>query len=512
MKKIKCSIRVLLIIAFIFIVCILCNSADWLTQTFGRLDFSTVLYQLNSPMQGTGHEILNEYIINCLIKTILETIILLLSYLMIRKISQRLILQIKFNIFDTSKTFTLFTKKCNYILKIFLMSMVAIVLYSKVCQVGIPQYINKISHASSFYEQYYVAPDSVQIKFPEHKNNLIYIYMESMETTYASKTVGGGKDINYITNLTRLAEQNISFSDTDQLGGYISYGGTGWTMAALLASTSGVPYLLPIEGNSVGDYKEILPGLTTLGDILKDEGYDNYFMCGSDASFGGRKLYFEQHGGYDILDYYTAIEDGLISEDYYEFWGFEDSKLYQYAKNKLEIISQKNQPFNFTLLTVDTHHMNGYICNLCRNEYEEDYANVISCADRQILEFIDWIKQQDWYEDTTIVIVGDHTSMNNNFWDDLDTDYNRRVYNCFINTKIDKKNVDYNYRIFYSMDLFPTTLAALGAKIEGNRLGIGTNLFSDVKTIGEEIGQEEFETESLKYSKYYNEYFIGKSF
>ena len=283
-------------------------------------------------------------------------------------------------------------------------------------------------------------------------------------------------------------------------------------MAALLASTSGVPYLLPIEGNSVGDYKEILPGLTTLGDILKDEGYDNYFMCGSDASFGGRKLYFEQHGDYDILDYYTAIEDGLISDDYYEFWGFEDSKLYQYAKNKLEIISQKNQPFNFTLLTVDTHHMNGYICNLCRNEYEEDYANVISCADRQILEFIDWIKQQDWYEDTAIVIVGDHTSMNNNFWDDLDTDYNRRVYNCFINTKIDKQNVDYNYRIFYSMDLFPATLAALGEKIEGNRLGIGTNLFSDVKTIGEEIGQEEFETESLKYSKYYNEYFIGKSF
>lgn len=38
------------------------------------------------------------------------------------------------------------------------------------------------------------------------------------------------------------------------------------------------------------------------------------------------------------------------------------------------------------------------------------------------------------------------------------------------------------------MDLFPTMLASLGVQIEGNRLGLGTNLFSDKKTLMKELG------------------------
>ena len=46
--------------------------------------------------------------------------------------------------------------------------------------------------------------------------------------------------------------------------------------------------------------------------------------------------YFTQHGQYEIYDYYTAIEKGKIPEDYYVWWGFEDSKLYEYAKEERE--------------------------------------------------------------------------------------------------------------------------------------------------------------------------------
>ena len=36
--------------------------------------------------------------------------------------------------------------------------------------------------------------------------------------------------------------------------------------------------------------------------------------------------------------------------------------------------------------------------------------------------------------------------------------------------------------------MFPTMLASIGVKIEGERLGLGTNLFSDKPTIMEENG------------------------
>jgi phosphoglycerol transferase len=40
------------------------------------------------------------------------------------------------------------------------------------------------------------------------------------------------------------------------------------------------------------------------------------------------------------------------------------------------------------------------------------------------------------------------------------------------------------------MDMFPTTLAALGVEIEGDKLGIGVNLFSDKQTLAEKYGIE----------------------
>ena len=56
------------------------------------------------------------------------------------------------------------------------------------------------------------------------------------------------------------------------------------------------------------------------------------------------------------------------------------------------------------------------------------------------------------------------------------------------------------------MDLFPTTLGALGAQIEGERLGLGTNLFSNRETLSEE--RDDFEQESMRYSNYYYQYLI----
>lgn len=68
-------------------------------------------------------------------------------------------------------------------------------------------------------------------------------------------------------------------------------------------------------------------------------------------------------------------------------------------------------------------------------------------------------------------------------------------------------NVNANNREFTAMDMFPTVLSALGNEIVGNRLGLGTNLFSDRQTLAEEIGMEFFENELEKYSVFYVENF-----
>ena len=52
--------------------------------------------------------------------------------------------------------------------------------------------------------------------------------------------------------------------------------------------------------------------------------------------------------------------------------------------------------------------------------------------------------------------------------------------------------------------MFPTTLAAMGVEIPGDRLGLGTNLFSAKLTLTETFGYEKLDEEIQKNSDFYN--------
>ena len=147
----------------------------------------------------------------------------------------------------------------------------------------------------------------------------------------------------------------------------------------------------------------------------------------------------------------------LIPEGYYEWWGFEDSKLFEFAKEKLTEISKEEAPFNFSLLTADTHFTDGYIDVSCDTPHSTKYANAYHCSDIFLNEFVNWIKEQDWYKNTTIIIVGDHISMQGSLI--TDNFYTRTVYNTFINSKVNTNNT--KNRLFTTIDLYPTTLASI---------------------------------------------------
>ena len=90
--------------------------------------------------------------------------------------------------------------------------------------------------------------------------------------------------------------------------------------------------------------------------------------------------------------------------------------------------------------------------------------------------------------------------MNGDFTSAADKDYVRKTYTAIINSPIEKECEE--TRLFSTMDLFPTTLAAIGAKIEGNALGLGVNLYSDRQTLLEEYGLEEVKSELNKHSAF----------
>lgn len=504
MKKKKTNKKIGVIFWFtIFLIYLLANIlfavCDWFNSRFG-VSFEEILFTITSPLSGSDTGFLDEaveYVFYTLpqILPILIPILVIAIFFYLFKIT----IEIKFWKIPICLDFY----NCYQILCLLLaLSLFGDALSYGVESLQLDSYIERRLQKTTIYEDYYVEPSTEIITLEGEKKNLLYIYIESMETTYASIEDGGAQEVNYIPNLTQLANENISFSDTEKLGGAHVNVGASWTMGALFSITSGVPFSFPVDANSMNAYAEFAPGITALGDILHEYGYTQVFLCGSNGNFAGRAKYFQQHGPYEMHDYYYAVEKGYIPQDYYVWWGYEDQKLYDIAKTELLELAESGEPFNYTMLTVDTHHVDGFVCENCKVTYGHTLANVLECADNQIYDFILWCQQQDFYEDTVIIITGDHYRMDSS----LVADKERRLYNCIINSDTEVLGSKTN-RIFTSLDLFPTTLSAMGFNIEGNRLGLGTDMFSGKSTLAEELGLEALNAELGKYSDYYVEEF-----
>lgn len=456
----------------------------WFFHTWSSMTVNELMFNVKMSLSGTSHAMIKLFILKAFLPAGIAALIILAFLTFVPKDA----LKGKRNLIATMTG---------------VIALIAAIAYTWI-QLDMTSYIDQQLHASTFIKDNYADPNNVSVEFPEKKRNLIYIYLESTEVTDTDKEHGGGFEKSRIPELTELALENEFFGDgSDNLNGGFSMPGTDWTMGAIFAQSTGLPLQISIDANSMSDQESFFPTVKGLGDILKDEGYHQEYLCGSNATFGGRELFFKTHGDFDIIDYPYAKDAGWIPQDYGVWWGFEDEKLFEYAKNRLLELSKNDEPFNMTLLTVDTHFEDGYVCRLCENEFDDQYSNVFACASRQAVDFVNWIKEQDFYENTTIVLVGDHPTMDADFCAQIPEDYTRKVYTCFINA--DAQVQDRTAREYTTFDMFPTTIAALGAEIEGNRLGLGTNLFSGTETLLEKYGMEYEKEELDRKSHFMNE-------
>ena len=513
----KCILSVVFVILSVLLVYLLI----WTKNIFGNVPFSQVVFHLMVPLEGTDSSIIMSYVYGAS-KWVAIASAIMFALGIIYYISQKDKKVKEQNNTDENKTSENKIKKffakvgrglltvnkflIRRMLPVTALTLV-IVLVVDFVGFGMDDWVADRLNSSTLYEDYYVDAAEANIKAPEKKKNLIFVLSESLEASYTDFENGGCMDQNYMPNLTELAKENTHFSRNETLAGAVEVEGTGWTIAAMVAQNAGIPLILPIGRNAYGNYDEFLPGVTSMGEILEDNGYVNEIVIGSKREFAGVDTFFVDHGNYKIFDYYTAVEEGYV-RGHNGFWGVDDKDLIQIAKDEITHLAAGEQPFSIIVNTIDLHTPEGYLCDSCGYEYDDDYKNIIACQDKLITEFVQWCQSQDFYEDTVIVVAGDHLSMapivKNEY---TPKGYQRSVYNAIINS--DLEPVNSTNRQFTTMDMFPTILASLGFEIEGDRLGLGTNLYSDKKTVMETIGKTEFMEEISKNSKLYNKEILG---
>lgn len=483
MKQKTKAILSLLILAISLIII---SSTIWIINTFQIEGFESFLFTILMPTTGTSKILIFSGIFCCLLIPLFIIALIIFINKILSKNNNAIIIKIT----KTIKRFSLILS--------FLLLTVGICFFF--IQLEVPEHINNQINKSTIYEDKYIDPRGIDYSFPETKRNLIFISLESMETSFYDKANGGALDINVIPELFDLATNGQCFTKINNQGYHVAPG-TSWTIASHVGALCGVPIGNMFINNRNFEDGDFLPGAYGIGDILENNGYNTVYMCGENAGFASTDDFFKLHGNFEIMDWGYAVESQWIEDWYCKNWGYEDDALFMFAQNELVSLSQQGKPFFLFLSTMDTHSPDGYVCGRCENNYESQMLNVLRCSSNLVNEFIDWIKQQDFYENTTIVIMGDHISMSITLKNLIDKDYVRKPYFTIINSAIQDYDAD---RLFSTFDIFPTTLTSLGIKYKSDRLALGTNLYSDTSTLIEEMGYSFFE-EVSKTSKYYTD-------
>ncbi|MGP1520555.1 MAG: sulfatase-like hydrolase/transferase [Treponema sp.] len=476
-KKVSENTKKAYVFSFIFVFLIIqfIMMIFYFDVMFANINLVQILFVLSMPITGTSHLI------------VITSIVTLLVIPLIFSIFHLLLLKsdIKFVYSSFKKERIFFPFKFNHKLMSSFSLAILVFLFFEVKLQIVGYILKEFKGYSSFYEENYISPKDVSFKFPERKKNLIFIYLESTEAEVA---YCARENTNLIPELAEIAKNNLSFSNSDGIGGQIQVIGTDHSIASICCTHLGLPLLIDVGGQFYkNNSKSFFNGAYGLGNILHDGGYNCLFSVGSGSAYGALGNLLEGHDfAVRDIEYYKSINK--VPKDYFVWWGIEDIKLVEFAKEEITHLASLEKPFAFSVFLEDTHTPGGYFDEECENKYPKQIHNVFVNMSKRVNKFVQWIKEQPFYEDTVIVILGDHLYMGGDLYDDGRPKSERHAYNAFINTG--KSGEHSKNRKFCTFDYFPTILDCLDIEYESDGLGLGRSLFTGKPTLIEQLGEE----------------------
>ena len=282
--------------------------------------------------------------------------------------------------------------------------------------------------------------------------NLLFVFLEGFEAIYTNENLFPG----LTPNLKALNEEGWQLDNMHQVEG------SGWTMAGIVSSLCGTPLLYEssFAGNEVL-FSRMLDKATCLPDVLNEAGYRQIFMGGAALGFANKGSFLREHG-FDTTLGSSELVNELADPNYVTGWGLYDDSLFSQALEQFNSLAASEQPFNLTLLTVDTHHPIGEPSASC-SEYDQidnSILHAVHCTDYLLGKFLDQVKAHPAYKDTVVVLVSDHLAMRNNAFPLFPENYQRRLYFNVLNSSVAAER-----EIFATpLDISPTVLQLLGVQ------------------------------------------------
>lgn len=308
---------------------------------------------------------------------------------------------------------------------------------------------------------------------PENKKNIITIYLESFQLNFTRH--GGDIYPGLSPNINALSDDYVVYTN------FIN--SVTPTINAMISSQCGVDIILSTdtfvpENNDIltndAVAKDLLEdNLVCLSDILHDSGYKQVLMKGANIVFSGKGKFFTAHEYDQTLGLYQLNDNDKYTD--LNSWGLQDPMLFDEALNMLDSLKDQ-QPFNLTLLTVNSHTPGFEYSGCPVYEAGNSLLNGIHCTDYALGQFLNKLEKMDVYKNTVVVIVGDHVMFhapaNTSLLPRMPLSWYGRTYLAIRSPDDSLKHTNDIFGI--TPDLAPTILDLLGFKnmsfISGNSL------------------------------------------
>ncbi|MBC6490858.1 hypothetical protein BC349_07430 [Flavihumibacter stibioxidans] len=174
------------------------------------------------------------------------------------------------------------------------------------------------------------------------------------------------------------------------------------TVRGLEALSTGLP---PTPGQSVVKRLPTSSGLFTIGEVLKQNGYDCKYVYGGNSYFDNMGDFFGKNG-YEVVDEDAIPADSIHHET---AWGVCDEDLYTQAIKEMDKSYGDGKPFFEHIMTVSHHRP---------YTYPEGRVSIppsmklregsLQYTDYAVDKFLKEAKNKPWFKHTVFVIIADH--------------------------------------------------------------------------------------------------------
>lgn len=325
--------------------------------------------------------------------------------------------------------------------------------------------INKNDSNSTENTDFFKIYQEPEIKKIGETKNLIFIYLESFEKTYLNESIFPGLAV----GIQNLSSQGIYFTNIKQING------TQFTIAGIISSQCGFPFLLTLDATKINNDPNFLPSAVCIGDLLHNEDYYLSFIGGGHLDYTDKGSFFKTHK-YDSVKGKIELLPKIEDASYLNYWGLYDDSLLDLAFEEYSKLSNTKDKFALFILTLNTHHPKGYMSRECGNmtykEGSDPMLNAVKCSDYLISDFVNKIRNSDSGKDTVIVLASDHLAMTNTASKKLNMADRK---NLFLILEPESNKSIVIDKLGSTLDTITTVLPFIG--YEG-KIGLGKNILS----------------------------------